>query len=113
MSNKNSIYHQLFLNKVANLVAEEFWHQGDLEQSELSLKPSPLMNRGLRHELPLLQVEFCKGVCLPVYKALASLSPPLKQMEEAVRINIDKWRDMVEEMDSKKEESQNMIVRNL
>ena len=44
--------------------------------------------------LPWLQAEFCEGVCLPVYRALASLHTGFRQMEEAVRENRDRWRLM-------------------
>jgi len=82
--------------EVAGLIAEEFWNQGDLERVELSAEPAPLMNREMSHQLPKLQVGFCEGVCLPVYKALSSLSDSLKPLEEAVIYNRDRWLELSE-----------------
>ena len=79
-------------SQIAGMVAEEFWHQGDLEKAELAAPVVPMMDRELRHELPRLQVGFCDGVCLPVYRALACLSPALQPMEEAVMFNRERWR---------------------
>ena len=71
------------------------------------------MNRKLRHELPRMQVEFCEGVCLPVYRALAYLCPALKRLEEAVMINMERWRETAEGKDDGLEDSHSIIVRNL
>ena len=42
--------------KVARLVAEEFWEQGDLERQLLSVQPAPLMDRARNYQMPKLQV---------------------------------------------------------
>ena len=101
--------------QVAFLVAEEFWSQGDVEKTELSVYPAPLMNRDLKQELPQMQAGFCEGVCLPVYRALACLSPAFKRMEEAVRSNKERWKKMAVEMEEREGsmEMDSVIVRNL
>ena len=81
---------------VAGLVAEEFWAQGDLEREQLAREPIDMMNRELRHQLPRLQVGFCDFVCLPVYRALATLSPALAPMELAVTTNREHWAELAE-----------------
>lgn len=93
-----------YQQRIAGLVAEEFWYQGDLEKAELSSPLRPQFDRELRHELPKLQVGFCQGVCLPVYKALGDLSPQLRPLEKAVKVNRDKW----EELSRQQEETRNL-----
>jgi len=100
-----------FQRKIAGMVAEEFWYQGDLEKAQLSTPLVPMMDRELRHELPRLQVGFCEGVCLPVYRALTCLSPALQPMEEAVIFNRDRWAELAE--NNQEDEEENKVTRNL
>ena len=95
------------------MVAEEFWHQGDLEKAELAAPVVPMMDRELRHELPRLQVGFCDGVCLPVYRALACLSPALQPMEEEFMFNREKWAELGENNREAEEEPGTRVARNL
>ena len=63
----------------------------------------------MRQELPWMQAEFCEAVCLPVYRALGCLSQAFKEMEAAVKENMERWREvagMEEDVDS-------VIVRNV
>ena len=94
------------------MVAEEFWYQGDLEKSELHSPLPAMFDRELRHELPKLQVGFCQGVCLPVYKALGQLSSELRPLEEAVIYNRDKWENLAKQSVDK-EDNNNKVTRNL
>ena len=102
-----------YQQKVAGMVAEEFWYQGDLEKSQLSSPLVPMFDRELRAELPRLQVGFCSGVCLPVYRALGKLSPALSPMEEAVKENKNKWEQLAKETTEQAEDKQNKVTRNL
>ena len=77
--------------KVARLVAEEFWEQGDLER-QLGKEPDEMMRRELQHKLAVNQVGFLDFVCLPVYRALSALSPALKPMEEAAASNRQRYK---------------------
>ena len=95
------------------MVAEEFWYQGDLEKTQLSAPLNKMFDRELRHELPRLQVGFCSGVCLPVYRALGKLSPALSPLEEAVKKNKNKWEELAKETTEQDEENQNKVTRNL
>jgi len=99
--------------KIARMVAEEFWYQGDLEKMHLSTPLTPMMDRELQNELPRLQVGFCEGVCLPVYTALTALCPALEPMEEAVKLNRDKWAELAENNQEEEEENENKVTRNL
>lgn len=52
--------------RVAELIYEEFFHQGDLEKS-MGRNPIEMMDRD-RACIPDLQIGFLQDVCLPVYK---------------------------------------------
>ncbi|XP_015761877.1 PREDICTED: cGMP-specific 3',5'-cyclic phosphodiesterase-like [Acropora digitifera] len=53
--------------KVAELVASEFFEQGDMERFQLNSEPIPMMDRKKKDELPKMQVGFIDFICLPVY----------------------------------------------
>jgi len=102
-----------YQRKIAGMIAEEFWSQGDLEKAHFSAPVTPMMDRDMRHELPKLQMGFCEGVCLPVYRALACLSPALQPMEEAVTYNRDMWATLAENNQEEEEQKENKVTRNL
>ena len=60
--------------KVALLVADGFFYQGDLEKSHLNVEPIDMMNREKKDKLPAMQVDFIDSICSPVYKSFASMS---------------------------------------
>ena len=66
--------------RVALLVADEFFYQGDLEKSQLKVDPIDMMNREKKDKLPTMQVGFIDNICSPVYKAFASMSDRLEPM---------------------------------
>ena len=99
--------------KIAELVYNEFFTQGDLEKAQLSSPLVPMFDRDLRHELPKLQVGFCQGVCLPVYRALGQLNTGLKPLEDAVLDNRDKWDELAKQNTDPEEDSKNKVTRNL
>lgn len=101
---------------VAGLISEEFWDQGDKERETLGAEPRPLLDRSLQHQMPNLQVGFCEGVCLPVYKALADLSPALSPLLDGARSNRERWAQLAENNQDHKdveEEEENNVTRNL
>ncbi|XP_021916332.1 cGMP-specific 3',5'-cyclic phosphodiesterase [Zootermopsis nevadensis] len=55
-------------HKVAKLVADEFFDQGDLEKLQLNQQPVAMMDRERKDELPQMQVGFIDVICLPLYK---------------------------------------------
>jgi len=80
--------------RVAKLVAHEFLEQGDLERSQLHIQPPPLMDRQQQDRLPDMQVQFIDSICLPVYKAVAQLSPALEPLLSAVQNNRAEWQKL-------------------
>ncbi|KAJ3591853.1 hypothetical protein NHX12_006984 [Muraenolepis orangiensis] len=61
--------------KVAELVTNEFFEQGDRERSELKLTPSAIFDRNRKDELPALQLEWIDGICSPLYQYCATTIP--------------------------------------
>ncbi|XP_064091745.1 dual 3',5'-cyclic-AMP and -GMP phosphodiesterase 11-like isoform X1 [Macrobrachium nipponense] len=81
--------------QVAELVAGEFFEQGDIEKQELKITPIDMMNREKKDKLPMMQVGFIDSICLPVYEAFAKLSPELKTLLEGVEENRRHWQSLV------------------
>jgi len=53
---------------VAELIASEFFEQGDIEKHELKMTPMDVMDREKSSELPRMQIGFIDFVCMPVYE---------------------------------------------
>ena len=49
--------------KIATLVSDEFFYQGDLEKEELHMDPIPMMDRECKDKLPELQVRKPYELC--------------------------------------------------
>ena len=82
--------------RVALLVADEFFYQGDLEKRHLHVEPIDMMNREKKDRLPAMQVDFIDSICSPVYVAFAGLSDRLKPMLEGCQQNRLKWTALAE-----------------
>ncbi|KAK2193573.1 hypothetical protein NP493_11g02015 [Ridgeia piscesae] len=82
---------------VAQLVANEFFEQGDLERFKLHQEPIAMMDRQKKDELPSMQVGFIDSICLPVYKHLARAFPALKPMVDGCLRNRAQWQSLAEE----------------
>ena len=79
--------------RVAELVAQEFFHQGDLEKEKGNQVPE-MMDREKSHKLPDMQVRFIDGLCMGVYAPLAKLYPVLKQMVDGCVTNREQWTEL-------------------
>nr|XP_039272935.1 LOW QUALITY PROTEIN: cGMP-specific 3',5'-cyclic phosphodiesterase-like [Styela clava] len=77
--------------KVARLVAEEFFDQGDIEKRQLHLEPVDMMNRKQAEELPTMQIGFINAICVPLYEGLAKVSDGLKPMLDGCISNREHW----------------------
>ncbi|GIY57385.1 dual 3',5'-cyclic-AMP and -GMP phosphodiesterase 11 [Caerostris darwini] len=82
--------------RVAELVANEFFEQGDVEK-QLKLEPIDMMNRDKKDKLPAMQVGFIDSMCLPVYEAFARISDKLKPLLDGVQENRAQWLKLSEE----------------
>jgi len=77
--------------RVAELVASEFFEQGDMEREKLNIIPIDMMNREKKDQLPTMQVAFIDSICQPVYEAFARLSPNLSPLLDGVKVNREHW----------------------
>jgi len=96
--------------KIARLVSDEFFYQGDLEKTELNISPIPMMDRAYKDKLPAMQVDFIDQICLPVYNSLANTSDHLRPMLNGCQKNRENWGNLAnlkeETEDDKKKEKQ-------
>ncbi|XP_041363475.1 dual 3',5'-cyclic-AMP and -GMP phosphodiesterase 11-like [Gigantopelta aegis] len=92
--------------KVAMLVASEFFEQGDIEKETLKIKPVAMMDREQIDKLPSMQVDFIDGICLPVYEAIAKVSPSLSPLLHGCQVNRSNWQKVAENRDTKLEDEQ-------
>jgi len=96
--------------KIARLVSDEFFYQGDLEKTELNISPIPMMDRAYKDKLPAMQVDFIDQICLPVYNSLANTSEHLRPMLNGCQKNRENWGNLAnlkeENEDDKKKEKQ-------
>ncbi|XP_063163471.1 cone cGMP-specific 3',5'-cyclic phosphodiesterase subunit alpha' isoform X1 [Candoia aspera] len=88
-------------SKVAFMVANEFWEQGDLERTVLQQQPIPLMDRSKRDELPKLQVGFIDFVCTFVYKEFSRFHKEITPMFDGLQNNRMEWKSQAEIYDEK------------
>lgn len=83
-------------HKVAELVASEFFEQGDIERFQLNSEPIPMMDRKKKDELPKMQVGFIDFICIPVYKLFYDLEPCLKPFYDGCVDNKNNWQSLVD-----------------
>jgi len=82
--------------KVAELIASEFFDQGDIEKNELNIKPIDMMDREKHSELPRMQIGFIDVICMPVYKAFASLGEEFEPLLIGCQENRRNWLALAE-----------------
>ncbi|CAG5075090.1 5'-cyclic phosphodiesterase (Drosophila willistoni) [Cotesia congregata] len=86
-------------HRVAKLVADEFFDQGDLEKLQLNQQPVAMMDRERRDELPQMQVGFIDVICLPLYKVLSETFPWIMPLYEGTTENRRNWQDLAEKVE--------------
>ncbi|KAG8290391.1 cGMP-specific 3',5'-cyclic phosphodiesterase [Homalodisca vitripennis] len=86
-------------HKVAKLVADEFFDQGDLEKLQLNQQPVAMMDRERKDELPQMQVGFIDVICLPLYKVLAETFPWMQPLYDGCYTNKLHWQDLAEKVE--------------
>ncbi|NXO16414.1 PDE6C phosphodiesterase, partial [Oriolus oriolus] len=88
-------------SKVALMVANEFWEQGDLERTVLQQQPIPMMDRNKGDELPKLQVGFIDFVCTFVYKEFSRFHKEITPMFDGLQNNRVEWKTRADEYEEK------------
>uniref|UniRef100_A0A3Q3FCI8 Phosphodiesterase n=1 Tax=Labrus bergylta TaxID=56723 RepID=A0A3Q3FCI8_9LABR len=94
-----SLYDLSFFSlvQIAELVATEFFEQGDKERRELNIEPSDLMNREKRDKIPSMQVSFIDAICTQLYETLAGMSEFCSPLLEGCQENRQHWKLLAEE----------------
>ncbi|XP_061817201.1 cGMP-specific 3',5'-cyclic phosphodiesterase isoform X1 [Nerophis lumbriciformis] len=85
--------------KIAELVATEFFEQGDKERQELNIEPSDQMNREKRDKIPSMQVAFIDAICIQLYETLTVMSEYCSPLLEGCQMNRQHWKSLAEECD--------------
>jgi len=75
--------------EVSQLVAEEFWEQGDIEREQFHEEPPPMMDR--ESSLALAQIDFIDHVAKDVYSNLAAFSQEMRPMYVTCLENKERW----------------------
>ncbi|TWW63759.1 cGMP-specific 3',5'-cyclic phosphodiesterase [Takifugu flavidus] len=83
--------------QIAELVATEFFEQGDKERRELNIEPSDLMNREKKDKIPSMQVSFIDAICTQLYETLAGMSEYCSPLLEGCQKNRQQWKHLAEE----------------
>ncbi|XP_058118126.1 cGMP-specific 3',5'-cyclic phosphodiesterase [Anopheles ziemanni] len=86
-------------HRVAKLVADEFFDQGDLEKLQLNQQPVAMMDRERKDELPKMQVGFIDVICMPLYKVLTEAFPWISPLYEGTLDNRQHWQDLAEKVE--------------
>lgn len=86
-------------HKMAKLVADEFFDQGDLEKLQLNTQPVAMMDRERKDELPQMQVGFIDVICLPLYKVLSDTFPWIAPLYDGCLENRNHWQDLAEKVE--------------
>uniref|UniRef100_A0A803SP11 cGMP-specific 3',5'-cyclic phosphodiesterase n=1 Tax=Anolis carolinensis TaxID=28377 RepID=A0A803SP11_ANOCA len=86
--------------RIAELVAAEFFDQGDKERQELNIEPTDLMNREKKNKIPSMQVGFIDAICLQLYEALTHISEACYPLLEGCRKNRQKWQALAEQQEN-------------
>ncbi|XP_059093820.1 cGMP-specific 3',5'-cyclic phosphodiesterase-like [Tigriopus californicus] len=73
----------------SNLLAEEFWAQGDIERENFHESPQPMMDR--EASLAHVQLDFIDKVCQGVYEDMEKFSPTLHPMLDGCMENRKRW----------------------
>lgn len=94
--------------RVAHLVADEFFYQGDLEKNQLHIEPIDMMNREKKDRLPAMQVDFIDTICQPVYEAFSSLSDKLTPMLDGCLNNKKQWVGLADQGEAAWDEDEDL-----
>ncbi|XP_026686935.1 cGMP-specific 3',5'-cyclic phosphodiesterase-like [Diaphorina citri] len=86
-------------HKMAKLVADEFFDQGDLEKLQLNTQPVAMMDRERKDELPQMQVGFIDVICLPLYKVMSDTFPWIQPLYDGTYENRKHWQDLAEKVE--------------
>ncbi|KAM6939941.1 cGMP-specific 3',5'-cyclic phosphodiesterase [Xenentodon cancila] len=96
--------------RIANLVAIEFFAQGDKEREEFKIKPIDIMNRENSKRLPYMQVEYIDDICYPLYKAVSALFDTCSPLLNACKKNRENWLQHAENTDEERNDNDSSFI---
>ncbi|KAM8773573.1 cGMP-specific 3',5'-cyclic phosphodiesterase isoform 1-T1 [Acanthopagrus schlegelii] len=96
--------------RIANLVAMEFFAQGDKEREEFKIKPIDIMDRKNSTRLPYMQVEYIDDICYPLYKAVSRLFDTCSPLLNGCKKNRDNWLHLTKEAEAVNSENSSIIT---
>ncbi|XP_038569461.1 cGMP-specific 3',5'-cyclic phosphodiesterase [Micropterus salmoides] len=96
--------------RIANLVAMEFFAQGDKEKQEFKIKPIDIMNRENSTRLPFMQVEYIDDICYPLYKAVSRLFDTCAPLLNGCKKNRENWLHVAEEAEEENSENNSGVT---
>ncbi|XP_046901233.1 cGMP-specific 3',5'-cyclic phosphodiesterase [Hypomesus transpacificus] len=82
--------------KIADLVAKEFFAQGDREKHNFNIKPLAVMDRDNSTRLPHMQVDYIDSICHPLYQALSGIFTSCSPLLDGCRRNRENWQHLTE-----------------
>lgn len=86
-------------HKIAKMVADEFFDQGDLEKLQLNTQPIAMMDRERKDELPKMQVGFIDVICMPLYRVMSETFPWIRPLYDGTVDNRQHWQDLAEKVE--------------
>ncbi|XP_040892453.1 cGMP-specific 3',5'-cyclic phosphodiesterase [Toxotes jaculatrix] len=96
--------------RIANLVAMEFFAQGDKEKEEFKIKPIDIMNRENSTRLPYMQVEYIDDICYPLYKAVSRVFNSCTPLLNGCKRNRENWLHLAEEAEEESSENSSSVT---
>lgn len=84
-----------------DVLSEEFWRQGDMEKAQGLELSSPLNDRDAPNSKPKGQIGFYNFICIPLYQAIARIFPELEVNVEAVKSNLERWKQIQADLEAK------------
>ncbi|XP_008274254.1 cGMP-specific 3',5'-cyclic phosphodiesterase [Stegastes partitus] len=96
--------------RIANLVAKEFFAQGDKEREEFKIKPIDMMNRENSTRLPYMQVEYIDEICYPLYKTVSGLFDTCSPLLNGCKKNRENWQHLAEEAEEENNENSSTVT---
>ncbi|XP_034452405.1 cGMP-specific 3',5'-cyclic phosphodiesterase-like [Hippoglossus hippoglossus] len=95
--------------RIADLVAMEFFAQGDKEREEFKIEPIEIMNRENSTRLPYMQVEYIDEICYPLYKAVSGLFDNCTPLLNGCEKNRENWQHLAEEAEEENSENTSVV----
>ncbi|XP_035803023.2 cGMP-specific 3',5'-cyclic phosphodiesterase [Amphiprion ocellaris] len=96
--------------RIANLVAKEFFAQGDKEREQFKIEPIDVMNRENSTRLPNMQVEYIDEICYPLYKTVSGLFNSCSPLLSGCKKNRENWLQLAEEAEEDNNENSSTVT---